>query len=739
MKTIPVRKNFCGRVFLYKKYDILFYITVRVRYFAPRVPAWPGRFYGIRHVSVSADATVLPDKPFSPLHGKGKITVKHRSCIALLLAALLVFSGCAELVDPAYLADLPAELQPLAEFAHAANSVAAPESGSIATEGGISYVSNELILVLAADVSQQTVQTLASKFGFAVAGSVEIANTVQFRSSQRYSLQELISLSGTISTYKEVVFAGVNYITPVVLQTGSGSGTRSWGAEAIGAPWFRENTPSGLSPVRAGVISTMFDAAHPSVQFARIHDNDVYFETDKDLGDASEGTFVAGILAGTGTGEYAEGIASGYELVGMSCGQTAEGISAVKLISMLASLVSYGVRVVDVDIGYTEEHIARLAAEETSAQTAFRSDTQLCAAAMSAFLAKGRDLLLVCPAGKDARYNSPFCGFKEKNLRERVLIVGAASDGSFAVSACSAQNPDVFAPGENVYGCISRDEYAYRTGTGAAAAYAAGVCVLVQSMHSGFTGSEVRRWVIESADLPVSGSEKGMVDLRAAAEKTEFDSPFVVGNTVTMGTWGGEPVEWLVVDEENDGVFVLVSVKGIDAIPFHADEIYITWAKCTLRGWLNRSFYNSAFSADEKKWIIQSRVSNGTEPTLGVDMGEDTQDYLYLPDLEDLKKYFGADAYNKSNCEALLCLAGPAAIEHNAWTITQEDVDRNASNFSYPLQAGSCWWWLRIPGIDRSGAFIITVAGELSLSTRLPNIARGTAGCVRPLMRVKPE
>ena len=78
------------------------------------------------------------------------------------------------------------------------------------------------------------------------------------------------------------------------------------------------------------------------------------------------------------------------------------------------------------------------------------------------------------------------------------------------------------------------------------------------------------------------------------------------GNTVKIGEWGpdakGFPIEWLVISENNDGTYTLLS-KEILKLGFYKKENSTGQAPSTLKDWLENDFYNKAFTANEKKFI----------------------------------------------------------------------------------------------------------------------------------------
>lgn len=128
---------------------------------------------------------------------------------------------------------------------------------------------------------------------------------------------------------------------------------------------------------------------------------------------------------------------------------------------------------------------------------------------------------------------------------------------------------------------------------------------------------------------------------------------FEVGQIVVFGKYeqdddtenGPEPIEWRVL--ENDGIYVtLISRYGLDVKPFDNANRYqdlVTWKMCSLRRWLNDSFYNSAFS-DREKGKIQPQL--------------ETEDMVYLLSVSEARKLFDSDEDRKIDCT-------PYAKSHN--------------------------------------------------------------------------
>lgn len=194
---------------------------------------------------------------------------------------------------------------------------------------------------------------------------------------------------------------------------------------------------------------------------------------------------------------------------------------------------------------------------------------------------------------------------------------------------------------------------------------------------------------------------------------------YKAGDTVTMGTWGGEAIEWQVMEVKADGTCVLMSVKGLDAKPYNTEYTGVTWETCTLRSWLNGEFYEKAFSSVEKGKIKTVTVENPDNKTYGTKGGNTTQDKVYLLSLDEVGRYFNIDPYGDDPCaETLICMPTNTAKQNGAYT----------------NNADACWWWLRSPGVDRYYAAFVGAGGGINY---YGSVVLDTSDCVRPVVCVR--
>ncbi|MBR4009608.1 MAG: hypothetical protein IKI87_01885 [Clostridiales bacterium] len=92
-----------------------------------------------------------------------------------------------------------------------------------------------------------------------------------------------------------------------------------------------------------------------------------------------------------------------------------------------------------------------------------------------------------------------------------------------------------------------------------------------------------------------------------------------LGNTITMGEYQGEEIEWEVMHRnfevgKNKVIVELQSTTAVDCLPFDEDG-GAYWEDCSLREWLNTDFYEEAFSKSDKKEILDTSYSMYTGET----------------------------------------------------------------------------------------------------------------------------
>ena len=150
---------------------------------------------------------------------------------------------------------------------------------------------------------------------------------------------------------------------------------------------------------------------------------------------------------------------------------------------------------------------------------------------------------------------------------------------------------------------------------------------------------------------------------------------------------GREPIEWLVLDRDGDKV-LLLSKYALDYqsfMPFYEPVTEpFTWESSTLRQWLNSTFLNSAFSADEQQRLLTTTVITSPGSLHRSDGPITTEDRVFLLSNTEVYAYFANEAATAAEYTAY-------ALSENPW----------AGNAAAP---GAADWWLRTTSGDHPDA-----------------------------------
>lgn len=228
--------------------------------------------------------------------------------------------------------------------------------------------------------------------------------------------------------------------------------------------------------------------------------------------------------------------------------------------------------------------------------------------------------------------------------------------------------------------------------------------------------------------------DDNMMATATAIAAAARDAKFAVGNYVTFGTYpqtkagnDATPIEWLVLARDGNKA-LLISRYALDAQPYNKDYTSVTWETCTLRKWLNGTFYNKAFSSAEQAAILTTNVDNSKNQCYSgwsTSGGNNTQDKVFLLSYAEANKYFGVTYDNSSNTKS--------RVAPTAYAIAQEAWTSSSNKTADSTDAG--WWWLRSPGSYQDCAALVYSDGSL-FSFFSVNDASGS---VRPALWVNIE
>lgn len=180
------------------------------------------------------------------------------------------------------------------------------------------------------------------------------------------------------------------------------------------------------------------------------------------------------------------------------------------------------------------------------------------------------------------------------------------------------------------------------------------------------------------------------------ATENESEHGFNFGSkTYRYFKW--EKIRWRVLD--GDGTYLAVMAdQALDSRSYHSDYQNITWEKCTLRKWLNETFYQTAFTAKERAAIGTAKVTNSKNADYSTKGGNNTSDKIYLLSLQE------AGYRSIGFCE-------------NSGESSSRQI--KPTDYAYAMGAdkdssGYCEWWLRSPGHWQKDAAYVGGDGDIS-------------------------
>ncbi len=173
------------------------------------------------------------------------------------------------------------------------------------------------------------------------------------------------------------------------------------------------------------------------------------------------------------------------------------------------------------------------------------------------------------------------------------------------------------------------------------------------------------------------------------------------GDIITFGSYeqdndlsnGKEPIEWVVLENNEDNVKV-ISKYILDAVPYHQYNEEVQWKDSTIHEWLNNEFYNAAFSDEEKKKIQP-------HGELIPHYYEKTWSNVYLWDLYDMVSYYG----------------GNVGYNENEEYYTSSKLKAEATPYAIANGCENSYWWLEDTGKSQWGYSAVAVIWESAADT----------------------
>lgn len=210
-------------------------------------------------------------------------------------------------------------------------------------------------------------------------------------------------------------------------------------------------------------------------------------------------------------------------------------------------------------------------------------------------------------------------------------------------------------------------------------------------------------------EVAVSKTKK--VKIKAAKKevnKKSYDySDKKVGDTIVFGAYeqngimtdGKEDIEWIVLSK-SDKEMLVMSKYAIEALPYHIDDVNVTWADCSLRKWLNNAFYKEAFTKAERSMIKTTKLANPDNEKFETSGGKTTKDKVFILSMnEALNPDYGFNT-NLDLDDSLRC---PESTQY-VWNQHTAFIDGNMI---------ALYTWLRTPGAYNRSAAVVAPYGYI--------------------------
>lgn len=189
-----------------------------------------------------------------------------------------------------------------------------------------------------------------------------------------------------------------------------------------------------------------------------------------------------------------------------------------------------------------------------------------------------------------------------------------------------------------------------------------------------------------------------------------------VGDLVTFGSYeqdnnlknGKEPIEWEVLDVQ-DGKVLLLARQILDAVPYSEEGSEATWENSSIRTWLNKEFYQSAFSSTQKKQIWEMDLANEPGSRDGVTDAEATRDRVFCLSLSELVRYFPVKEYTMDG--SWIVYADQITAKPTEYAFARGILRGEPGKYSSNENAE---WWLRTAVKGEKKAIAVLRTGMVS-------------------------
>ena len=222
-----------------------------------------------------------------------------------------------------------------------------------------------------------------------------------------------------------------------------------------------------------------------------------------------------------------------------------------------------------------------------------------------------------------------------------------------------------------------------------------------------------------------------------------------VGHYIFFGSYeqdnntsnGKEDIEWRILARDGERLLV-ISRYALDVQPYDtSQEEDFSWENCSLREWLNGTFFNNAFCSEEQDLIQSVTITEDDDQSSSTSPDTDINDKVFLLSISEADKYFDVTAFPPifiRNTKLELWCKGTAYC-----------LAQGAKN-----DRGICWWWLRSPSTSapswwkpqdgpftptRSHAALVDYMGDIDRADFIgDDIVNSDPYAIRPVLWIDP-
>jgi len=188
---------------------------------------------------------------------------------------------------------------------------------------------------------------------------------------------------------------------------------------------------------------------------------------------------------------------------------------------------------------------------------------------------------------------------------------------------------------------------------------------------------------------------------------------------------GMEPIEWIVLDADEDKI-LLLSKYVIEKKPYNETDKTVGWAGCTLRKWLNEDFIVTAFDDAQVENIIEVEIDNpGSKEffkefgkSMGTAAAKKTKDKVFLLSYSEILEYYKPSKVDKFcvyvDKDLITTATLSSGIKNTSLSLKQYESFYKAEGWPQDcVELNGSGWFLRSPGVNADDVMSVGYDGAV--------------------------